>query len=249
MTEPVAFTATSAGSGSGGGRPNLVHAFLELRTPPIEKGSLTPGTRCGRIEFQFNPKELTVTKSAKWSRDPQRKSKSSGVPEFKGAEPCKLAVEMFLAATDSKDASVVKTVEQLFACCVPTTDSHKSEKPSPPWVIFHWGDLTGFTAYIASVAVKYTLFTPGGMPIRATATVNLEEMAKAPKGQNPTSGALAAHRLHTVVAGDSLQSIAWREYGDPTMWRAVAERNNIEDPMQLPAGTALLVPSAGELTG
>jgi hypothetical protein len=249
MSSQVAFTATSAGSGSGGGRPKLVHAFLELRTPPVEKGSLTPGPPCGRVNFQFNPKELSVTKSAKWSRDAQPGSKNSGVPQFKGAEPCKLAVEMFLAATDSGDDSVVKTVEKLFACCVPTSDSHDRKKPNPPWVIFHWGELTGFTAYIASVAVKYTLFTPGGMPIRATATVNLEEMAKAPKGQNPTSGALAAHRVHTVGAGDSLQSIAWREYGDPSMWRALAERNDIEDPMLLRVGTALLVPAAGELTG
>ena len=32
--------------------------------------------------------------------------------------------------------------------------------------------------------------------------------------QNPTSGGLAAHRTHTVVAGDSLASIAYAEYGD-----------------------------------
>jgi nucleoid-associated protein YgaU len=53
--------------------------------------------------------------------------------------------------------------------------------------------------------------------------------------------------VHTVVAGDSLPSIAWREYGDPTLWRPIAERNGIDDPMRLPAGTALLIPAAEEL--
>jgi nucleoid-associated protein YgaU len=58
---------------------------------------------------------------------------------------------------------------------------------------------------------------------------------------------LAARKVHTVVAGDSLASVAWREYGDPTLWRAIAERNGIDDPMRLPAGKTLLVPAADEL--
>jgi contractile injection system tube protein/LysM domain-containing protein len=250
MSQPVAMTATSAGTASGGGgRPKLEHAFLELRTPPTAPGSLEPGGRCGRIDFQFNPKELSFSKSATWSRNAQKGSKNSGVPEFKGPEPCKLALEMFLDSSDTQDDSVVKTVEKLFSCCVPTPESHDQKKPNPPWVIFHWGGLTSFTGYIHSVTVKYTLFTPGGLPIRGIATVNLEEISKEQKGQNPTSGALSTHRVHTVLSGDSLASIAWREYGDPTMWRAIATANRIDDPMRLRAGSSLLVPAAEDLHG
>jgi hypothetical protein len=250
MSQPVGMTATSAGTASGGGgRPKLEHAFLELRTPPAAPGSLEPGGRCGRIDFQFNPKELSISKSAKWSRDAQKGAKNSGVPEFRGPEPCKLALEMFLDASDTQDDSVVKTVEQLFSCCVPTVDSHQKKKPNPPWVIFHWGGLTSFTGYIHSVTVKYTLFTPGGLPIRGTATINLEEISKEEKKQNPTSGPLSAHRVHTVLSGDSLASIAWHEYGDPTMWRAIATANHIDDPMRLRAGSSLFVPSVEDLHG
>jgi nucleoid-associated protein YgaU len=246
MSQTVAMTATSTGSASGSGRPKLEHAFLELRTPPTAPGSLTPGGPRGRIKFQFNPKELSISKSAKWSRNAQKGNKNSGVPEFRGPEPCKLTLEMFLDASDTHDDSVVKTVEQLFSC-VPTGESHDQKKPSPPWVIFHWGSLTSFTGYIHSVTVKYTLFTPDGLPIRGTATVNLEEISKEEQGQNPTSGALSAHRVHTVLTGDTLASIAWREYGDPGMWRAIATVNAIEDPMRLRAGSSLLVPAAEKL--
>ncbi len=250
MSQPVAFAATSAGPASGGGgRPKLEHAFLELRTPPSEPGSLEAGARIGRIKFQFNPKELSVSKAAKWTRNAQKNSKNSGVPEFRGPEPCKLALEMFLDASDTQGDSVVKTVEKLFSCCVPTPESHDKNKPNPPWVVFHWGSLTSFTGYIASVNVKYTLFTPGGLPIRGTATVNLEEISKEQKGQNPTSGALATHRVHTVSTGDTLASIAWREYGDPAMWRAIATTNRIDDPMRLRAGSSLLIPAAEDLHG
>ncbi|WP_181719214.1 CIS tube protein [Nocardia gipuzkoensis] len=248
MPAPIAFSATSAGGAqSGSGRPKLLHAFLEVRDPPVEKGSLQPGPRRGQIDFQFNPKELSVTKSAKWNRDAQKGSKKSGVPEFKGADPAKLTLEMFLDAGAEHDTKVVDTVEQLFACCVPTNESHDKKKGSPPWVIFHWGGLTGFTAYVSSVAVKYTLFTPGGLPIRGTATVTIEEIAGDQAKQNPTSGSLTARKVHTVVAGDTLASIAWREYGDPTRWRAVAVANGIDDPMRLRPGAQLLIPAAEEL--
>ncbi|MGY5306055.1 CIS tube protein [Nocardia gipuzkoensis] len=248
MPAPIAFSATSAGGAqSGSSRPKLLHAFLEVRDPPVEKGSLQPGPRRGQIDFQFNPKELSVTKSAKWNRDAQKGSKKSGVPEFKGADPAKLTLEMFLDAGAEHDTKVVDTVEQLFACCVPTNESHDKKKGSPPWVIFHWGGLTGFTAYVSSVAVKYTLFTPGGLPIRGTATVTIEEIAGDQAKQNPTSGSLTARKVHTVVAGDTLASIAWREYGDPTRWRAVAVANGIDDPMRLRPGAQLLIPTAEEL--
>jgi nucleoid-associated protein YgaU len=44
------------------------------------------------------------------------------------------------------------------------------------------------------------------------------------------------------VAGDSLALLAWREYGDATAWRAIAEANGIDDPMALVPGTELVVP-------
>ena len=43
-----------------------------------------------------------------------------------------------------------------------------------------------------------------GLPIRATCQVTLEELAGDAPKQNPTSGGLVPHRVHQVVAGDSL---------------------------------------------
>jgi LysM repeat protein len=248
MSAPLAFAAASAGPTAGAGaQPKVEHAFLELRDPPMDRKSLQPGPTRGRITFQFNPKDLTLSKAAKWGRDAQKGAKKSAVPQFSGPEPSKLSLEMFLDASDTQDDSVVKTVEQLFACCVPTDETHQNKNGCPPWVVFHWGAVTSFTAYVKSVSVKYSLFTPGGMPVRGTATVNLEEIAGEQQGQNPTSGALSARRVHTVVAGDSLPSIAWREYGDPTIWRVVARANDIDDPLRLRAGTSLVLPAPEEI--
>jgi len=245
MTAPVTFTAAGGDTGT---PSNLQHAYLELREPPADGGTATPGSAVlGRIDFQFNPKELSLAKNAKWKRDKQRNAKKAGPPEFTGSDPCKLTLEMFFDATDNMDGKVVKAVEQLFNCCVPTDKSRQGKKGSPPWVIFHWGGLTSFPAYMSSVTAKYTLFTPAGRPVRALCTVTLEEISGEQGGQNPTSGALAARDVHVVVAGDTLPSVAYNAYGDAGLWREIAVANEVDDPLRLRPGTRLLVPAPEEL--
>jgi len=48
--------------------------------------------------------------------------------------------------------------------------------------------------------------------------------------------------VHTVQDGDSLPSIAYRAYGDATRWRAIADANEIDDPLRLRRGTPLMLP-------
>lgn len=248
MASPVTFTAAGAAPSATGGAPvNLQRAYLELREPPADGGTANPGPALGSIQFQFNPKELTLAKNAKWKREAQRNAKKSGPPEFTGSDPSKLSLELFFDATEKMDDKVVKAVEKLFACCVPTEKSRQSKKGSPPWVIFHWGGMTSFPAFMSSVTAKYTLFTPSGTPVRAVCTVTLEEISGEQGGQNPTSGALAARDVHVVVAGDTLPSVAFKAYGDPGLWREIARTNEINDPLRLRPGSRLLIPAAEEL--
>lgn len=247
MSGAVAFSATGV-SGGASSRPKLEHAYLQLHEPSSDGSFAKPGAQIGKIEFQFNPRELTLSKSAAWTRMSGRDNKRSGPPQYNGPQPSKLSLEMFFDASDTQNSSVVKRVEALFACCVPTDNSFQRKKGSPPWVLFRWGSLTGFLAYISSVSVRYTLFTAGGMPVRATVSVTLEELAGDAPRQNPTSGGKVPQRVHVTVQGDTLQAIAYREYGNPALWRAVAEANGIDDPMRLRPGISVLLPALAELT-
>ncbi|MGC5020959.1 LysM peptidoglycan-binding domain-containing protein [Micromonospora sp. DT47] len=250
MSSPVTFTAAGTAPPSAGAPASLQHAVLELLEPPAGGGTGQPGRAVlDIIEFQFNPKELSLTKNAKWKREAQRNARKSGPPEFTGSDPSKLSLEMFFDATDSMDEKVVKAVEKLFSCCVPTEKSRQDKKGSPPWVVFRWGGLTSFPAYVSSVTAKYTLFTPSGTPVRALCTVTLEEISGEQSGQNPTSGSVAARDIHVVVAGDTLASVAFRAYGDPALWRRIAQASNIDDPMRLRPGTRLLIPAPDEPGG
>lgn len=227
----------------------MQRAVLRLYDPsPSKSGSGgKPGNARGEVKFQFNPKEVTITKAAKWDRKPAKKAKKAGPPEFGGSEPCKLTVEMFFDATGQHDGSVVKAVESLFACCVPTEESSGQQKPTPPLVVLHWGSIASFPAFVTSVSAKYTLFASDGTPLRAVCSVALEEMPDEPWRQNPTSGGRSVRRAHQMVAGDSLASVAYAEYGDPEQWRRLADYNDIDDPLRVRAGTVLLLPAAADL--
>ncbi|WP_239070524.1 CIS tube protein [Cellulomonas chitinilytica] len=240
---PVGFSA--AGASKGGG--SLVHASLKMNEPSTDGALDKAGPSLGEIAFQFNPKELALTKTVSWTRPTTKGTNRASPPQFQGPQPSKLTIEMFFDASDTHDDSVVKNVEKLFECCVPTPTSLAAKKASPPWVQFRWGGLTSFLAYVSTVSAKYTLFTAEGLPIRATCSVTLEELAGAPPKTNPTSGGQAPHREHVLVSGDTLPAIAYREYGDPGLWRAVAAANGIDDPTRLRPGGRLLLPAQSDL--
>ena len=244
---PPAAAACRAPSPSGDtSRPQMEKAALTLYDRHAVPGSA--GAERGTIPFQFNPKEVTIQKAAKWERKTAKGAKKAGPPEFSGSEPCKLTLEMFFDATGKQDGSVVEAVEKLFSCTVPTEESAGQKKPSPPLVVLHWGadhQLPG-VRHLGQREVhavhRRRPADPG--PVHAS---RIEEMPSEPGRQNPTSGSDAVRRSHTVVEGDSLASVAYAEYGDPTAWRDVARFNGIDDPLRCLPGTRLLLPSPEEL--
>jgi hypothetical protein len=202
-----------------------------------------------KITCLFNPKEYSVSKSSSW----QKKSNSSAIPnlQYGGGEPRKLSLDLFFDATDDVGGDVRSITEKLFGLLEANEQYKKEKKKRPPSVEFHWGRTWTFPAVIDSLSVQYLLFRPDGTPIRATAKLSLTQVEKAvaksggsgpKKGQNPTTRGVADLRSHVVRDGDSLPSIAFKSYGDPTRWRAIAEANGIDDPLALRRGHVLGVP-------
>jgi nucleoid-associated protein YgaU len=202
------------------------------------------------VEFKFNPTEYSIAKSARWHAPPvSQKSKAGSKPYFASTEPQKLTMQVFFDQTEEEDGDVTDDVETLLDWTNPTRDSLSKQKPEPPALRFIWGsntDLADHKFYLASVTAKYILFSPDGTPIRATADLSLQEIPDEPKKTNPTSGALHARSTHTMADGDSLQSIATREYGDPNLWRGLAAFNDIDDPLRVGPGTDILIPTPPE---
>jgi hypothetical protein len=197
-----------------------------------------------RVECRFNPREYVIAKSANWMRTPVRGAASASIPEFVGTNPRTLQMELFFDDWESGSGDVSKDVEKLLGWTNPTRDSISANKPNPPVVFFQWGTKPLFDAYVKSMSARYTMFRSDGTPARAHVTAVFEELAAEPGRQNPTSGGEPGRRTHVTLAGDTLQSIAYGEYGDPTLWRGLAQLNRIDDPLRLVPGTPLLVPLA-----
>ena len=122
---------------------NVVKAQLLI----LEPKSTGPGPQIGpAIDFQFNPKEYTVKKTAKWESKPAKGAKQAPMPEFKGADPQSLTIECFLDATDRDDHDITKDVGRLLECCTPHPTTLPKNRPSPPFVVFAWGTSFSVTA-------------------------------------------------------------------------------------------------------
>jgi nucleoid-associated protein YgaU len=100
-----------------------------------------------------------------------------------------------------------------------------------------------FTCVMESIKQKFTLFSPAGVPLRATLTVSLREY-KTLDDQIDEIRPSSPDRthVHTLRQGESLAAVARRHYDSPREWRAVAEANGIDDPRRLDAGVFLRVP-------
>lgn len=202
------------------------------------------------LEFQFNPAEYSVKKSATWHTPERSMSTTAGAkPNFVGSNPQTISLQIFFDDWESQKPTVVKDAEMLLGWCTPTRDSISKKTPQPPVLKFSWGSnpqLRDHKFYLESVGIKYTMFKPDGTPVRATADISLKEVPEDLGKQNPTSGSIYARKTHLLSDGDTLQSIATEEYGNPNLWRGLADFNGIDDPLRLAIGSRILLPTKEE---
>lgn len=208
----------------------------------LDKASLKaidpPG---GEVKFQYNPTKYTVAKSVEWKFQGQ---KGGDVPpvEFVQGQGRTITMELFLdGLEDGKDISQDVEKLQKFMLVDPA-NAKDAGKPRPPRVEFHWAaGIKPFPAVIKSMNVTYNMFHSDGTPARATVSLTIQEIAKIKKGQNPTSMGEREMRSHRVLAGETLDLIAYIELGDPNHWKYIAELNNIHNPFDLRPGQQLAI--------
>jgi hypothetical protein len=223
-----------------------------MSTAHAEKACLfAVDNRADKLDFLFNPTSYSVSKAATWKRSTAKGNKKASPPEFTGTDPASLQMELLFDRWETLGGDVSGDVGKLFGWLQPTPPSHAANKPQPPILGFEWGrkhPLSWFTGFLKSVNAKYTMFRQDGTPTRATASITLEEVPADPQGQlqNPTSGGVGGHRTHIMTAGDSLQSLAYAEFGDATLWRRIALLNDIDDPLRVPTGTTLIIGRADD---
>ena len=196
------------------------------------------------IEFFLNPKSISIEKSI-ILEEPKTEGNTTEV-RWTGTNPVVLKIGELWFDTYEERANVrSKYVDKLERLLDYDPDQHH-----PPCMHLVWGDFTQGTSfadeylfYLEKLTVDYTMFLPGGMPVRAKAQVSLKQVLPVEKKSSKAKKASPDHaKVYTVKRGDTLQGIAFAEYDDPTQWRRIADSNDIDDPLGLRPGRKLLVP-------
>jgi len=218
----------------------LVKAFLTRKDNPLLI-----------VPCLFNPKELSVEKSNQFA-EVNIPGLSSPVFQFVRGNARSVTMDLFF------DTYELGTDVRIFTDRITGWDagSMLSKLPgiakglmdidsnlhAPPVCLFIWGTFI-FQCIIERVTKRFTMFLPEGIPVRATLSVTLKEYREVDVQVKEISVLSADLTKRWAVAqGDSLWSIAAREYGDPEDWRLIAEANEIDNPRILYPGQELIIP-------
>lgn len=117
----------------------------------------------------------------------------------------------------------------------------------PPICQLQWGKWGGttpneglFQGVLESVKQTFSRFSPDGTPIRAQLVCKFQEW------ENPTYVSKKLNviddPIRIVKRGETLSSIAQEEYGDPALWRVIAQENRLMNPRAIAPGDQLTIP-------
>jgi hypothetical protein len=137
----------------------------------------------------------------------------------------------------------------------------------PPVMRFFWGQAWNVRSVVAAVAERFENFEPGGAPRRSWMRLELlrvNDPAPAAPGAAPGetlpgateapvdvyqmegAGVAPGEEQEATAPGQRLDQLAQRYYGDPSLWRLIAEANDVDDPLEVPAGQVLQIPDRSQ---
>ena len=167
---------------------------------PVGAAAASRARRVGRIAFQFNPKELTISKSAKWERKPPagRKTRRPAGVQRRRAVQADAGDVLRRHRHAGRQRRRAASRSSSPAACRPRRAWPRRRRRPRSWC-FHWGSVTQLPGYVTSVQRQvHAVHRRTARRSAPSATCRLEEMPGDPPKQNPTSGALAprvgAHR-------------------------------------------------------
>ncbi len=226
-------------------KPSLQKAFLVWQMPN--------GGSPAKIECQFNPQTLSISKTVSWHAVTLRQAagRKASVPDlnapfmvFGGGNPAEFSLDLIFDTTTLSNQDVRGYTNQLLALTLKGAGDPSTPKDPPPLVQFIWGEFQLFAAVITAVTINYTLFLASGVPVRARAQVRFKQAYDGDTlgaAQNPTSRT-DRRKTRLVHQGERLDYIAYQEYGNAERWREIAEANDLDDPRDLQAGQILVIP-------
>jgi nucleoid-associated protein YgaU len=204
-----------------------------------------------RVTFLFNPKELSVEKSNQYA-EVNIPGLSSPIFQFVRGNARSVTMDLFFD-TYEEGTDVRLHTDKITGWDAGSMFSNlpgsakglmdiDSELHAPPVCLFIWGAFV-FQCIIDRVSKRFTMFLPEGIPVRATLSVTLKEYREVDiQVKEIDFHSPDVTKRWTVKQGDSLWSIAAKEFGDPAVWTLIAGANGIDNPRTIEPGTDLVIP-------
>jgi hypothetical protein len=201
----------------------------------LEKAVITTLDTEETISVLFNPKEYVLEKKTPWTEVPVIGLDSPPV-QFTLGQRKRLSMELFF------DTSEEKTDVRDYTTHLETLMLVNAQEHRPPLLRFSWGSLS-FDCVLEDLVQRFILFMHDGTPLRAVLKVLFKEYRTAATQLSETRRESSDHTKCLILrAGETLSSLAAREYHDPRKWRYIATANHIDDPEHLVVGTTVELP-------
>jgi nucleoid-associated protein YgaU len=212
----------------------------------LEKAVVTNTVTGERIAVMFNPQEYTLNRENNFAQIGVP-GLSAPITQFVHGNQQTLDMELFLDTYETHKHSnrelnaagddVRKLVNKVTGLMSIDPTTH-----APPVLLFTWSSLS-FTCVLSRASQRFLMFKPDGTPVRARLTVTFSQYSNAELEAKEVKRETADYtKVHIVRQGETLTTIAAAAYGDPRSWRPIALRNQIDDPLRIPAGTQLALP-------
>lgn len=220
-----------------------------LQKAKLEIQDAAGGT--SQLDCWFNPESYTISRRNEWNLDAGVGRNLPHAPQFVRGASAAFSLELLFDA-GLPFGDVAEGIRPATDRLLMLMEAKEESNNPPPTVQFTWGSVRSFRAVCTDLSISFLMFSGDGTPTRARANLTLRQIEKDARTgtgspaakQNPTTAAHRHARSYVVTDGDSLQSIAFRFYRDPTRWREIALENDIDDPVRLRAGEQLRIPLA-----
>jgi nucleoid-associated protein YgaU len=222
-----------------------VPALIEV--DPRDRGPNLPPV----IPVMFNPPEYTIAKGAQFA-EIAIPGIDAPVIQFIRGQTRTLSLELFFDGTRIGSGFGLAGDVRLLVDPVAQLGRIQPNTHAPPRIQFIWGLGLSFRGVVDNVQQKFTLFSPAGIPVRATVTLSIKEYKTLEEQLKDLNLQSSDHTKSRIIKrGDTLSRLAFEEYGDATQWRYIADANldTIPDPRRLEPGVTIKIPVIDGLTG
>jgi hypothetical protein len=206
--------------------------------PKLEKAFIAIQGK--QFPVMYNPTEYSSSMTALYGGPDESDKKN----QFQQTQNDNFSISLFFDTSETQ-SDVRLEMKPIADLILPTVKKRKFKEP--PVCTFVWGKFN-YRGVIINQSQKFTLFLASGIPIRGTLNLTFESRLNE-SNSKALSNRSSSRKFWTVKAGDRLDLVAYKTLDSVGNWKAIANLNNINDPLLFPRGSEkgrqIVIPDLG----